>query len=68
MSQEGLKYIRIGICNAVKGRRLMIKRRFQKWPIEMAYRVSYWRVDDIEFAHPSVALAIIDRHVRKLIP
>jgi len=63
MSQEGLKYIRIGIVTLSRA------------PVddraavpEMAYRVSYWRVDDIEFIHPPVAVAIIDRHARKLIP
>ena len=33
----------------------------------MADRISYWRVDDIEFADPSVALVLIDKHVRELI-
>jgi low molecular weight protein-tyrosine phosphatase len=33
----------------------------------MADRISYWHVDDIEFAHPLVALALIDKHVRELI-
>lgn len=43
--------------------RPLIGRRFP----EVADRVSYWHVDDIEFAKPSVALAMIDGHVRELI-
>ncbi len=38
----------------------------QRFP-EAAHMVTYWHVDDIEFAHPSVALAQIDNHVRNLI-
>jgi protein-tyrosine phosphatase len=40
-----------------------IERRFP----EVANRVNYWHVDDIEFADPSIALALIDKHVRELI-
>lgn len=43
--------------------RPMIERRFP----EVAGRVRYWHVDDIEFVEPSVALAMIDDHVRALI-
>ena len=43
--------------------RPMIERRFP----QVAHRVSYWHVDDIEFADPSIALALIDNHVRELI-
>lgn len=43
--------------------RPLIERRFP----EIAERVQYWHVDDIEFAPPSVALAMIDHHVRALI-
>lgn len=43
--------------------RPLIERRFP----EAASRVSYWHVDDIEFAEPSVALAMIDDHVSDLI-
>lgn len=43
--------------------RPLIGRRFP----EVAERVGYWHVDDIEFAKPSVALAMIDGHVRELI-
>lgn len=43
--------------------RPLIERRFP----EAAGHVTYWNVDDIEFAPPSVALAMIDRHVRALI-
>jgi protein-tyrosine phosphatase len=43
--------------------RPLIERRFP----EAAHRVTYWHVDDIEFAHPSIALAMIDDHVRELI-
>jgi protein-tyrosine phosphatase len=43
--------------------RPLIERRFP----EMADRVTYWHVDDIEFAHPSIALAMVDDHVRELI-
>ena len=38
----------------------------QRFP-EVAGGVTYWNVDDIEFAPPSIALAIIDGHVRELI-
>ena len=43
--------------------RPLIERRFP----EVANRVTYWHVDDIEFTHPSIALAMIDDHVRELI-
>jgi protein-tyrosine phosphatase len=43
--------------------RPLIDRRFPKF----ANRVTYWQVDDIGFAHPSVALAMIDDNVRDLI-
>jgi protein-tyrosine phosphatase len=43
--------------------RPLIERRFP----EAAGRVTYWNVDDVEFAHPSIALAMIDDHVRELI-
>lgn len=43
--------------------RPLIERRFP----EVAGNVTYWNVDDIEFAPPSVALAMIDSHVRELI-
>jgi protein-tyrosine phosphatase len=43
--------------------RPLIERRFP----EVAGRVIYWDVDDVAFAHPSVALAKIDDHVRELI-
>jgi protein-tyrosine phosphatase len=38
----------------------------QRFP-EAASCVTYWNVDDIEFAPPSIALPMIDRHVRELI-
>jgi len=38
----------------------------QRFP-EAASRVIYWHVDDIGFAHPSIALAMIDDQVDKLI-
>lgn len=38
----------------------------QRFP-EVAGRVTYWHVDDIEFAPPSIALPMIDAHVRDLI-
>jgi protein-tyrosine phosphatase len=38
----------------------------QRFP-EVAGRVTYWHVDDIEFAPPSIALPMIDAHVRELI-
>jgi protein-tyrosine phosphatase len=43
--------------------RPLIERRFPG----VASRVSYWHVDDIEFVHPSIALAQIDNHVNELI-
>jgi len=43
--------------------RPLIERRFP----ETAGRVIYWDVDDVGFAHPSVALAKIDDHVGELI-
>jgi protein-tyrosine phosphatase len=38
----------------------------QRFP-EVANSVTYWHVDDIEFAPPSIALPMIDAHVRELI-
>lgn len=38
----------------------------QRFPA-VAHRVTYWNVDDVEFAEPSVALAIVDRQIRELI-
>ena len=43
--------------------RPLIERRFP----EVADQIIYWHVDDIEFAHPSVALAMIDENVRDLV-
>ena len=43
--------------------RPLIERRFPS----VASRVTYWDVDDVGFAHPSVALAKIDVQVCKLI-
>ena len=43
--------------------RPLIERRFP----EVAGNVTYWNVDDVEFAPPSIALARIDGHVRELI-
>jgi protein-tyrosine phosphatase len=43
--------------------RPMIEQRFP----EAASRVTYWNVDDIGFAHPSIALAMIDDQVDQLI-
>ncbi|PAY06923.1 MULTISPECIES: low molecular weight phosphatase family protein [Bradyrhizobium] len=43
--------------------RPLIERRFP----EVAGRVTYWHVDDIDVAHPSVALAMLDAHVRALV-
>jgi low molecular weight protein-tyrosine phosphatase len=43
--------------------RPLIERRFP----EVAGNVTYWNVDDIEFAPPSIALTMIDRHVQELI-
>jgi protein-tyrosine phosphatase len=40
-----------------------IERRFP----EVAGQVTYWNVDDIAFAHPSTALALIDDHIDDLI-
>ena len=34
---------------------------------EVAGRVTYWNVDDIAFAHPSIALALIDDQIDDLI-
>ena len=34
---------------------------------EVAERVTYWHVDDIDVAHPSVALAMLDDRVRDLV-
>jgi protein-tyrosine phosphatase len=34
---------------------------------EVANRVIYWNVDDVGFVHPSIALSMIDDHVRELI-
>jgi len=43
--------------------RPMIEQQFpQVWD-----RVKYWHVDDIEFAHPTVALAMIDDRIDELI-
>jgi protein-tyrosine phosphatase len=43
--------------------RPLIERRFP----EVAANVTYWHVDDVGFALPSIALAMIDSHVRELI-
>ena len=43
--------------------RPLIERRFP----ELAGNVTYWNVDDIELAPPSIALAMIDGQVRELI-
>jgi protein-tyrosine phosphatase len=43
--------------------RPLIERRFP----EAAHRVTYWHVDDIDVAHPSVALAMIDDRIRELV-
>ena len=43
--------------------RPMVERRFP----HVAARIEYWHVDDIEFAPPSVALAMIDQQVEELI-
>jgi protein-tyrosine phosphatase len=43
--------------------RPMVERRFP----QVATRIEYWHVDDIEFAPPEVALAMIDREVEELI-
>ena len=39
----------------------------EQWFPEAASRITYWHVDDIGFAHPSVALAMIDDQVDQLI-
>jgi protein-tyrosine phosphatase len=39
----------------------------QRFPAGVANRIIYWHVDDIEFVHPSIALATIEDHVRELI-
>jgi protein-tyrosine phosphatase len=44
-------------------RRPLVERRFP----EVASRITYWHVDDIEFAEPATALPTIDGHVRDLI-
>jgi protein-tyrosine phosphatase len=38
----------------------------QRFP-EVAGRVTYWYVDDIALVDPSIALAMIDRHIDELI-
>jgi protein-tyrosine phosphatase len=43
--------------------RPMVEQRFP----HVANRIEYWHVDDIEFAPPEVALALIDRQVEELI-
>lgn len=43
--------------------RPLIERRFP----EVADRITYWHVDDIDVAHPSVALAMLDDRVRALV-
>ncbi|MGY4479255.1 arsenate-mycothiol transferase ArsC [Bradyrhizobium sp. USDA 3364] len=43
--------------------RPLIERRFP----EVADRITYWHVDDIDVAHPSVALAMLDDRVRELV-
>lgn len=43
--------------------RPLIERRFPA----IASRVTYWQVDDIAFAHPSIALATIDECVCQLV-
>jgi protein-tyrosine phosphatase len=43
--------------------RPLIERRFP----EVAHGVTYWHVDDVELMRPSIALAMIDDHVRELI-
>jgi len=43
--------------------RPVLERRFP----HVAGKVSYWHVDDIDFAAPKDALALIDRHVQDLI-
>jgi protein-tyrosine phosphatase len=43
--------------------RPMVERRFP----QVAARIEYWHVDDIEFAPPGVALAMIDQQIEQLI-
>jgi protein-tyrosine phosphatase len=43
--------------------RPLIERRFP----EAAGAVVYWHVDDVDAAHPSIALAMIDDNVLELI-
>jgi protein-tyrosine phosphatase len=43
--------------------RPMLERRFP----EVAGKICYWHVDDIDFAAPEEALALIDRHVQDLV-
>ena len=43
--------------------RPLIERRFK----EAGQRVTYWNVDDVELANPTIALAMIDVQVRQLI-
>ena len=43
--------------------RPLVERRFPT----VAPRVRYWHVDDVGFAPPSLALAMLDQHVRELI-
>jgi protein-tyrosine phosphatase len=38
----------------------------QRFP-EIAGRITYWHIDDIEFAPPSIALPMIEAQVRELI-
>ena len=43
--------------------RPLVERRFPT----AASKVKYWHVDDVEFVHPSIALSMLDEHVRELI-
>ncbi|MCG2643612.1 MULTISPECIES: low molecular weight phosphatase family protein [Bradyrhizobium] len=43
--------------------RPLVERRFPT----AASKVKYWHVDDVEFVHPSIALAMLDEHVCELI-
>lgn len=43
--------------------RPLLAERFRGWED----RVTYWHVDDIDFASPVIALSEIDRHVERLI-
>ena len=43
--------------------RPMVEQRFP----QVATRIEYWHVDDIEFAPPAIALAMIDREIEVLI-